>query len=92
MVFLLGTSYIKFLVFICLLHYIQAPLSVSLDAMGKSKDVMISSIIGVLIRTSMLFLLSFLKIGLWGLIFSIALNVIAVTLYLVKKVSYYLRR
>lgn len=87
-----GISYIKFLVFICLLQYIQAPLSVSLDAMGKSKDVMISSIIGVGIRTSMLFLLSFLKIGLWGLILSISLNVIAVTLYLMKKVSYYLNR
>ena len=86
-----GIKYIKFLVFICPLLYIQAPLNVCLDAMEKSKDVMYASIIGVIIRTTMLFLLSFFKIGIWGLIFSIALNVIGVTIFLIKKVNSYLK-
>ena len=86
-----GVSYIRFLVFICLLQYVQAPLNICLDAMGKSKDGMIASFIGVIIRTSMLAILSFLKIGIWGLIIAISLNVIGVTLFLVKKVYGYLK-
>ena len=86
-----GVSYLKFLVFICLLQYVQSPLNICLEAMGKSKDAMYAAVIGVVIRTSMLTLLSFLKIGLWGLIIAISLNVIGVTVYLIYKVSYYLK-
>lgn len=85
-----GVSYMKVLAPICLLQYIQSPLSFSLDAMGKSRDAMVATTIGVVIRSSLLFLLSFLKIGLWGLIIAISLNVVAVTLYSIKKVRYYL--
>lgn len=85
-----GVSYMKVLAPICLLQYIQSPLSFSLDAMGKSRDAMVATTIGVIIRSSLLFLLSFLKIGLWGLIIAISLNVVAVTLYSIKKVKYYL--
>ena len=82
-----GISYIKFLAPICVLQYIQAPLSFSLDAMGKSKISMKSTLYGTMIRTSLLFLLSFLKIGLWGLVISTSLNVIFVTFYQLKKVK-----
>lgn len=81
-----GISYIKFLAPICVLQYIQAPLAFSLDAMGKSKISMQSTLYGTIIRTSLLFLLSFFKIGLWGLVFSTSLNVIFVTFYQLKKV------
>lgn len=80
-----GTSYMRILAPICLFQYIQAPLASSLDAMGKSKDVMASSAIGMLLRTSLLFVLSLLKIGLYGLIIAISTNVIVVTLYTLKK-------
>lgn len=76
-----GSSYMRFLAPICLLQYIQAPLSSSLEAMGKSKTVLTSSLLGVAIRCILLVVLSLLKIGLWGLIFSISLNVIVVTIY-----------
>lgn len=81
-----GVNYMKILAPICLLQYIQAPLISCLDAMGKSKYVMTASTLGMLIRTSLLFILSLLKIGLYGLIIAIGVNVTAVTLYCIKKV------
>ena len=85
-----GISYTRVLAPICLFQYIQSPLSFCLDAMGKSKDNFIATSIGVIIRTLFLFILSFFKIGLWGLIISISLNVLAVTFYSLKKVRSYL--
>ncbi len=76
-----GASYMRFLAPVCLLQYIQSPLSSSLEAMGKSKVVFISSLLGVVIRCGLLVVLSFLKIGLWGLILSISANVVMVTVY-----------
>ena len=80
----------KILAPICILQYIQSPLSFSLDAMGKSKDVMFSSIIGTITRTITMLLLSPLKIGLYTLIISISLNIILTTLYQIKKINKYL--
>ncbi len=82
-----GISYIRFLAPICIFQYIQSPLSFSLDAMGKSKISMQSILYGTIIRTSFLFILSFLKIGLWGLVISTSLNIIFVTIYQIKKVK-----
>ena len=71
----------RFLAPICILQYIQAPLSASLDAMGLTKSNLKTTIIGTIIRTSALLLLSLLKIGMWGLIFATSLNVIFTTIY-----------
>ncbi len=81
-----GVSYLRFLAPVCLFQYIQAPLSSSLDAMGKSKYNMTASIYGTLTRTIFLFLLSLFKIGMWGLIISTSINVLVVTFYSLKKV------
>ena len=85
-----GTNYIRFLAPICLFQYIQSPLSSSLDAMGKSKDGMTATLLGQIVRLTFLVLLSLLKIGLWGLIIAISLNVLVVTFYSIKKVRYHL--
>lgn len=82
-----GVNYMRFLAPICLLQYIQAPLSSALDAMGKSKTALCATAIGMSIRTSLLFVLSLLDIGMWGLIISISINVLVVTIYEIKKVS-----
>lgn len=82
----LGVDYMRILAPICLFQYIQAPLSSSLDAMGKSKDVMVSATLGMITRTVLLFICSLLKIGLYGLIIAIGVNVIVVTFYCLKKV------
>lgn len=85
-----GVSYMRFLAPVCLLQYIQAPLSFSLDAMGYSKDNMIATLFGVFVRTIFLFLLSLMKIGIWGLIISTSLNIIVVTFLNIKKVRSHL--
>ena len=85
-----GISYMRFLAPVCLFQYIQSPLSSCLDAMGKSRDAMVATTIGVVIRSIFLVLLSLLNIGLWGLIIAISLNVFAVTFYCIKKVRSYL--
>ena len=85
-----GISYMRFLAPVCLFQYIQSPLSSCLDAMGKSRDAMVATSIGVIIRSIFLVLLSLLNIGIWGLIIAISLNVLAVTFYSLKKVRSYL--
>lgn len=85
-----GTNYIRFLAPICLFQYIQAPLSYALDAMGKSKDAMVATTIGVITRSTLLVALSLLKIGLWGLIISISINVLVVTAYCINRVKKHL--
>lgn len=85
-----GISYMRFLAPVCLFQYIQSPLSSCLDAMGRSRDAMVATSIGVIIRSIFLVLLSLLNIGIWGLIIAISLNVLAVTFYSLKKVRSYL--
>ena len=82
-----GINYMKFLAPICLLQYLQAPLSSCLDAIGKSSDVMIANIIGSITRSILLVAFSLLKIGIWGLIFAISINVLLVTIYDIYKVK-----
>ena len=77
----LGINYIKFLAPICLLHYIQTPISSSLQAMGKAQISLKGTFYGIIIRATLLFTLSFLKIGIWGLILATSSSIIFVTLY-----------
>lgn len=82
-----GTNYMRFLAPICLLQYLQAPLASCLDAIGKSKDVMISNIIGSITRSCLLVFFSLFKIGIWSLILAISINVLLVTIYDIYKVK-----
>lgn len=75
-----GINYIKVLAPICLLHYIQAPLTSSMQAMGLAKEAMNGTLIGMILRTICLFIFSFFKIGLWGLVIATSVNIIYVTL------------
>lgn len=75
----LGLNYIKVLAPIFLLLYIQSTLSSILQAINLTNKICITSLMGILVRTISLFLFSLLKIGLWGLIFSIIINLIFIT-------------
>jgi len=84
-----GINYIKVIAPICLLHYIQSPISSSLQAMGSAKISMKGTFIGMILRTIFLFIFSFLKIGLWSLIIATSINIMFVTIfdyYNVKKI------
>lgn len=82
-----GILYTRVLAPICLLHYIQAPLTSSLQAMGKAKEAMHGTILGVLSRTIMLYIGCSLKIGMWGLVLATATNIILVTMHQAKYVK-----
>ena len=87
-----GIAYLRVLAPICLFQYIQAPLASSLDAMGQSKVNMKSTFVGMILRTTLLFICSFLKIGLWGLVIATSVSVLYQTLYDIKKVRTLLQR
>lgn len=79
-----GISYLRVLAPICLLHYIQSPLTSSLQAMGKAKEAMNGTILGVFVRTFTLWIGCSLKIGMWGLVIATACNITLVTLHQAK--------
>lgn len=76
-----GTNYLRVLAPIFILHYIQAPLTSSLQATGKAKTAMMGTLQGMFLRTLILFGASYLNIGMWGLVAAMASNVIYVTLH-----------
>lgn len=83
-----GLKYISFISPFFLLHYIQAPLTSCMQAMGKAKEAMFGTLAGSIIKTILLIIFSLTKIGLWGLVISSISNVIYVTIqhyYYVKK-------
>lgn len=82
-----GISYIKILAPICLLYYIQSPLNGTLQAMGKAKEAMKGTLLGMIFRTAFLFVFSLLHIGMWGLVIAVSTNIIIVTIHQVKKVN-----
>ena len=82
-----GTTYLRVLAPICLLHYIQSPLTSSLQAMGKAKEAMNGTLLGVFVRTIALWIGCSLKIGMWGLIFATACNITLVTYHQAKYVK-----
>lgn len=76
-----GIEYIKVLAPICLFHYIQSPLTASLQAMGKAKEAMNGTLIGTIIRVISLYIFCNMHIGLWGLVWSSAINMVVVTVH-----------
>jgi len=77
----LGIKYIIFIAPFFLLHYIQAPLTSCMQGIGKAKEAMYGTLIGSLLKTIFLIILSFIKIGLWGLVISSITNIIYVTIH-----------
>lgn len=86
-----GIEYIKVMSIVCLLHYIQAPISSSLQAMGKANDSMKGTFYGMILRTIFLIIGCNLKIGMWGLIIATSVNIVFVTIYDYLKVKKYLK-
>lgn len=87
----LGLEYIKVTAPFFLLHYIQAPLTSSLNGMGYSKEAMKGTLYGGIIKLLSLTILSYLKIGLWSLIISSILNILTVTIHHIYYTNKYLK-
>lgn len=88
----LGIPYIRVMSIVCLLHYVQSPISSSLQAMGKARDSMMGTLFGMILRSIVLIIGSSVHIGMWGLVLATSVNIIFVTLYDYCKVSLYLKR
>ena len=86
-----GIPYLLVMAPVCLLHYIQGPLTSSLQGMGFAKTAMQGTLVGMLLRTSVLFGVSFCHIGMWGLVCASSINIIYVTVHHIYYVHKYLK-
>ena len=80
----LGVNYLRFLSPIFILYSLEAPLSSFLEATDHAKDVTYDNLIGIIVKTISLFILSFFKIGLYSLLISMIINIIIVTIRHIK--------
>ena len=76
----LGVTYLRFLSPIFILYSLESPLSAFLEATGKAKLAMYDNLVGIIIKTILLFILSYLKIGLYSLLISMIINILIVTI------------
>jgi stage V sporulation protein B len=74
-----GVEYLRLLAPVFLLFYIQIPLTSTLQAIGKAKETMYDSLVGIIIKTLILLICSYLKIGMYALVIAISANAIIVT-------------
>lgn len=84
-----GASYIRILAPFFILYYIESPLSSTLQAINKSKNIMYDNLKGIISKCLAIYLLSMLHIGMNGLLVGIILNVVIVTVshyFNIKKV------
>lgn len=88
----LGLNYIPYIAPFFILHYIQAPLTSSLNGMGFSKEAMKGTLYGGIIKILSLIIFSLCKIGLWSLPISSILNILTVTIHHIYYVHKYLKK
>ena len=70
-----GTNYIAVLSIFFIFYYLEAPISAILQALNHSKYTMKTTTIGVFIKLFLMFVLSFLRIGLYSLVIAEAVNI-----------------
>lgn len=80
----LGANYLQITSIIFLISYILNPLSSCMQAMDKSKELMKINIIGVIIKTSLLFILTYLDINMWPLIIACGVQYIYITIRIIN--------
>ena len=73
-----GANYIKVLAPFFVLFYLETPIISTLQGLGEAKFTMTITFWGVLLKTAILALFSFFKIGIYGLIISEIVNIIFV--------------
>ena len=84
-----GIKYLKIMSPIFILLYVQSPLTSILQSINKSKESMKSTIEGIIIKTLLMIILSFMHFGMYSLIIPMLVNIIYVTIhnYIVIKKS-----
>ena len=74
-----GSNYLRVLAPFFIFLYIQIPLECSLQAINKSKNVMINNIIGTILKLLSITIFGLLHIGLYNLIIAIIINILVTT-------------
>lgn len=82
-----GFEYLKFLMPIFILYYLESPLLSTLQALNKANIQLKISLVNFFIRTVLLAILLTLKIGMYGFLISLSLNIIFTVLYSTYKIS-----
>lgn len=72
----LGSNYIRILAPFFLLYFINTPINNALQAIDRSKEALFTTIISSIIKLILIGVLSIFKIGIYGLIISIIVNLI----------------
>lgn len=75
-----GIDYLNFLAPFFIIYAVEAPLSSFLEAVGKAKQVMYDNILGIILKTLSLFILSYFKMGIYSLLISMIINIVVVTI------------
>lgn len=81
-----GINYIRVLAPFFLLYYVQGPLTSVMQALNKAKDAFNSTLIGIIIKISLMITLSYFHIGIYTLIIPTIINIIYVTIFNLIKV------
>lgn len=74
----LGKEYIRIIAPFFLLHYIQGPLTSYLQAVNKSKEAMLGTLVGAIVKNILLLILP-IFMGIWGFIIASLVNILYVT-------------
>lgn len=75
-----GGNYLRALAFPFLLYYIELPFAACLQAMDHSKYVMYDNILGIILKTVLIYLLSLCHIGMYSFVIASSVNIITVSL------------
>ena len=86
-----GSDYIFILAPFFVLFYLEAPLTSTLQAINKAKAAMKITLLGAIIKLLIMSILSFLRVGIYGLVFSEIINIIIVVFlnYRILKKAFY---
>ncbi len=71
-----GGNYLRVLAFPFLFYYIELPLAAALQGMNLSKYVMLDNIVGIILKTVLLYVLSLCKIGMYSFVIASCVNII----------------
>lgn len=76
----IGSSYLKILAPFFILYYLESPFSSCLQAMNKSKKIMIDNFYGMFLKNISILVLPFLNFGIYSVIIGSILNVSIITI------------
>lgn len=75
-----GGNYLRVLALPFLFYYIELPLAACMQAMNKSKQVMFDNVLGIILKTTLIYLLSLCHIGIYSFILASSVNIVVVTI------------